>query len=53
MKYITNKDKLLKEQLIEDLFFKMKLLNSKNYSTNSNIKTNTNQNNDYNYIKLL
>lgn len=55
MKYVTNKDKLLKEKLIEDLFFKMKLLNTKNYSANSNINTNekTNENNDYNYIKLL
>lgn len=51
MKYVTNKDKLLKEKLIEDLFFKMKLLNNKNYSINTN--QNTNQNNDYNYIKLL
>lgn len=47
MKYVTNKDKLLKEKLIEDLFFKMKLLNTKNHNEKIDEKK------DFNYIKIL
>lgn len=48
MKYVTEKDKKLKENMIEDLFYKMKLL-----KTNSNIINDENNNNDYNFERLL